>query len=140
GGYPWLLPRSQVMEQTLSFGEENFGSIDLGDPRRRARLIRAADDMCRHPGGTLPDKLSRPADLRAFYRLMNRKQVTHEVLLRAHADATRRRIAAPGAGVVLVLHDATELDYTSKKSLEGQLGQIGQGTHRGYICHNSLAV
>jgi hypothetical protein len=42
--------------------------------------------------------------------------------------------------VVLTLHDATELDYTTKKSLEQHLGQIGQGTHRGYICHNSLAV
>jgi hypothetical protein len=49
-------------------------------------------------------------------------------------------MAACGADVVLVLHDATELDYTTKKSLEAQLGQIGQGTHRGYICHNSLAV
>src|SRR5205823_9616031 len=37
-------------------------------------------------------------------------------------------------------HDATELDYTSKKSLNGRLGQIGQGTRQGYICHNSLAV
>jgi transposase-like protein len=128
------------MERTVSFGEENFAGIDLGDSRRRARLIRAADGLCRHPGGTLPDKLSRPADLRAFYRLMNCRRVTHEVLLRAHADATRRRIAALDNGTVLVLHDATELDYTSKKSLEHQLGQIGQGTHRGYICHNSLAV
>lgn len=128
------------MEQTLSFGEENFGGIDLGDARRRTRLIRAADAMCRHPGGTLPDKFSRPAALRAFYRLMNCPEVTHEGLLRAHAEATRRRIASGGADVVLVLHDATELDYTSKKSLEFQLGQIGKGTQRGYICHNSLAV
>jgi hypothetical protein len=140
GGYPWLRPRSQVMERTPSFGEENFSGIDLGDARRRTRLIRAADDLCRHPGGTLPDKLPQPADLRAFYRLMNCRRVTHEVLMRAHADATRRRIAALDKGVVLVLHDATELDYTSKKSLEFQLGQIGQGTQRGYICHNSLAV
>jgi hypothetical protein len=42
--------------------------------------------------------------------------------------------------VVLNLHDATELDYTTKTQLAQQMGQIGQGTHRGYICHNSLAV
>jgi hypothetical protein len=45
-----------------------------------------------------------------------------------------------GGAVVLILHDATELDFTSKTTLFGQLGQIGEGTHRGYICHNSLAV
>ena len=127
------------MDATASFGERNFGGVALGDSRRTERLIAAADAMCRHPGGTLPDKFPKPADLRAFYRLMNGATVTHEVLLRAHADETRR-LAAQTPGVVLVLHDATELDYTTKKSLEQQLGQIGQGTHRGYICHNSLAV
>ena len=50
------------------------------------------------------------------------------------------RIAACAGDVVLLLHDATELDYTTRKSLEHQLGQVGQGTRRGYICHNSLAV
>jgi hypothetical protein len=128
------------MDAVLSFGNQNFGGIDLGDSRRTDRLVKAADGMCRHPGGTLPDKFPRPADLRAFYRLMNCERVTHEGLIQAHAEDTRRRIAAQVPGVVLVLHDATELDYTSKKSLERQLGQIGQGTHRGYICHNSLAV
>jgi len=40
---------------------------------------------------------------------------------------------------VLIIHDATELDYTTHPSLSG-LGQIGNGNHRGYICQNSLAV
>ncbi len=71
---------------------------------------------------------------------MDCDRVTHEVLMLGHTDETRRRIAAPVPGVVLTLHDGTELDYTSKKSLEDQLGQIGPGTRRGYICHNSLAV
>jgi Transposase DNA-binding len=128
------------MDGALSFGHQNFGGIDLGDARRTSRLVRSADAMCRHPGGTLPDKLPKPADLRAFYRLMNCEQVTHRVLMLAHNQETQRRMAASAPGVVLTLHDATELDYTSKKSLEHQLGQIGQGTHRGYICHNSLAV
>ena len=139
GGYPRSWPRGQVMDATASFGQRNFGSIGLGDPRRTKRLVRVADSICRHPGGTLPAKLSRPAELRAFYRLMNCDRVTHEVLMHAHVEETRR-LVAQAPGVVLVLHDATELDYTTKKSLEQQLGQIGQGTHRGYICHNSLAV
>ena len=128
------------MDTTLSFGERTFGGIGLGDARRTARLIRAADDLCRHPGGTLPDKFPKPADLRAFYRLMNCETVTHDLLLKAHAEDTRRRVAACGADVVLVIHDATELDYTTRQALAERMGQIGKGSRRGYVCHNSLAV
>jgi len=129
------------MDACDSFGWRNFGRVNLGDRRRTRRLVQLADAMHRHPGGTLPDKLNHPPDLRAFYRLVDRPEVTHEVLLRSHADETRRRIAAlPPGSVVLRLHDATELDYTSKTTLRDSLGQIGQGTHRGYICHNSLAI
>lgn len=123
----------------VSFAQANFGDVKLGHKRRTKRLVQAVEEMCRHPGGTLPDKLKRPADLRGFYRLMNRPEVTHEVLLQAHAAQTRRLMTEAGS-VVLVLHDATELDYTSKLTLADALSQIGQGTRRGYICHNSLAV
>jgi hypothetical protein len=140
GGHPRLLIEGQGMDTTLSFGERTFSAIDLGDKRRTARLIQVADDMCRHPGGTLPDKFPKPADLRALYRLMNCKTVTHDLLLNAHAEDTRSRVAACGEDVVLVIHDATELDYTSRQTLSKRMGQIGKGTRRGYLCHNSLAV
>lgn len=140
GGHPRLLIEGQAMDTTLSFGGRTFSGIDLGDKRRTARLIQAADDMCRHPGGTLPDKFPKPADLRAFYRLMNCETVTHDLLLKAHAEDTRCRIAACGTDVVLVIHDATELDYTTRQALSKRMGQIGKGTRRGYLCHNSLAV
>jgi Transposase DNA-binding len=123
-----------------TFAERNFGSLQLGDKRRTARLVEAVDLMCRHPGGTLPDKLNRPADLRAFYRLMRRPEVTHDVVIRSHADYTRARIAELENIDVLILHDATELDFTSKTTISEHMSQIGMGTRRGYICHNSLAV
>jgi hypothetical protein len=128
------------MDATLSFAQANFGQLNLGDKRRTARLVQSVEEMCRHPGGTLPDKLNRPANLRGFYRLMNRSEVTHKVLMDGHTAQTRRSIESLGSGTVLLLHDATELDYTTMKSLKERLGQIGQGTRRGYICHNSLAV
>lgn len=114
----------------------------MGDARRERRLPTLVDLMQTHPGGTLPDKLSEPCDLRAFYRLMNAERVTHEAVLATHYRVTREAMAcAVGRGkTVLILHDATELDYTSRTTLSEHLGQIGQGTHRGYICHNSLAV
>lgn len=122
-----------------SLGHDIFGTAELGDRRRTARLVHTFDRMCAHPGGTLPDKLASPPDLRGLYRLCDSKDVTHEALLKAARAYTLARVeACPGD--VLVLHDATELDYTTLKSLAGDLGQIGKGTRRGFLCHNVLAV
>jgi hypothetical protein len=121
-----------------SFGEVNFADAKLGDARRTRRLVHTADLMCRRPGGTLPQKLRNPKDLRAFYRLMDCDEVTHEAILASHREATWKTIGQIRS-TVLVLHDATELDYTTHRSLD-DLGQIGNGHHRGYIVQNSLAV
>ncbi len=95
--------------------------------------------MQRHPGGTLPDKLSTPGDLRAFYRLCDADDVTHAAIIAAARQYTFAKIAdCPGS--VLMLHDATELDFTSLHSLADDLGQIGTGFNRGFICQNVLAV
>jgi hypothetical protein len=123
----------------VSLGQAIFGHADLGDARRTARLVATFDLMRKHPGGTLPDKLPSPADLRALYRLCDCQAVTHRAIIAAARVYTLTRIAAC-EGPVLIVHDATELDYTSLKSLADQLGQIGEGQGRGYICHNVLAV
>ena len=123
----------------VSLGRAMFGHAQLDDERRTARLVATFDSLCRHPGGTLPDKLSWPAELKALYRLCACDSVTHAALVAAARSYTLRAIAAH-EGPVLVVHDATELDYSSLGSLAEQLGQIGKGTHRGYICHNVLAL
>ena len=51
------------------FGRVHFGEAELGDRRRTERLVKTADAVMCHPGGTLPEKLSDPAGLKALYRL-----------------------------------------------------------------------
>jgi len=121
-----------------TFGEMHFGNAELGDKRRTKRLVYSADCLCRHPGGTLPDKFKSPADLKAFYRLCDCDDVTHDAVLTAHRAQVLQQIHRLRRDI-LILHDSTELDYSTHFALEG-LGQIGNGHHRGYICHNSLAV
>lgn len=120
-----------------NFGEEHFGMATLGDPRRTKRLVKLADQIHRHPGGTLPEKLQSPKDYKAMDRLMNRPEVTHASVLRPHVERTLAKMGAT-PGVVLVLHDTTELDYSGLKSI-GDLGSVGNGHGRGFLCHNSLA-
>lgn len=123
---------------TIDFGHDHFGTANLGDQRRTKRLVQAANRIVQRPDESLPHKLLTPADLDAFYRLVNRPEVTHDAVLAPHRYRTRQRMLGH-QGPVLILHDATELDYTTITSLD-TLGQIGNGSRRGYICQNSLAV
>ena len=122
-----------------TIGEQNFAHAQLGDARRTNRLVAIADLMARRPEGALPQKLNSPKDLKAFYRLMNCKAVTHEAILSAHRAVAIERMEACDSPV-LILHDATELDFTKHFSVAETMGQIGNGNHRGYIVQNSLAV
>lgn len=122
-----------------TFGQRTFGAAKLGHPLRTKRLVHSADAILHHPHGTLPDKLAHPADLKGFYRLMNRPEVTHDALL-APACAGTRRLVATEPGVVLLIEDWTELDFTGLESLADQLGLIGNGSHKGLLCATCLAV
>ena len=50
------------MTTVASFGERHFGAASLGHRRRTQCLVRIANQMYRHPGGTLPTKLHEPKD------------------------------------------------------------------------------
>ena len=130
-------PIEVAEEFTRGFVPAYFGNIDLGHKARNECFTRVAQQISRHPGGSLPDKLSNTADYHAMDRLMNRPETTHERVLAAHCERTLAKMQA-ASGVALILHDTTELDYSKKKSLK--LSPIGNGHGSGYLCHNSLAV
>src|SRR5271166_2694296 len=125
------------MTTVASFGERHFGAALLGHRRRTQCLVRIAQQIYRHPGGTLPAKLQQPKDYKAMDRLMNRPETTHAAVLEPHRQQTLKQMRHRN-GVVLVLHDTTELDYSGLHSIT-DLGPIGGGLNRGYLCHNSLA-
>lgn len=131
------MPVNYATETTL--GHSIFDHANFGDVRRSARMAELFDIIKRNPGGSLPDKLAQPADLRALYRLLDSQGVTHETVIEAIRNHTLAQIAAC-PDPVLILHDATELDYSSLESLVADLAQIGNGKRRGYICQNVLAV
>lgn len=129
---------TSITDGTASFGQLHFGDAQLGDVRRTRRLVNIANAIIQHPGGTLPQKVHDPVPLDALYRLANRKEVTHAAVLEPHRQRTLKAMREAD-GPVLVIHDTTEIDYSSLTSLT-ELGQIGNGKGRGYECHNALAV
>jgi hypothetical protein len=130
-----------VVAERVSFGQMHFGTCELGDERLTERAVHTANCFLENPGGTLPDKLNHNnADLIGFYRLANNPKATHEKLLAAHCARTRE-LMGHVQGVVLVIHDTTELDFSGLDSVQdlGSIGHGGNGACRGYLCHNSLA-
>ena len=102
-------------ETDVNLGQAIFGHAQLGDQRRTARLVETFNLMQRHPGGSLPDKLATPTGLRGLYRLCNADDVTHAAIIAAARQYTLGRIAE-SPGPVLIVHDGTELDFTSLAS------------------------
>jgi hypothetical protein len=67
---------SLFMDGKETLGNAMFGHAALGDRRRTRRAVKVFDQLCRHPGGTFPDKFAAPPDLKALYRLMRRPEDT----------------------------------------------------------------
>lgn len=118
------------------WAEATFGSADLGDPRRTRRLVAAAARIAAHPTKAFTQVFDWN-ELRGFYRLCHQAEAALAAVAGPHWDQTRRAMAE--YPVVLVLHDTTELDYSTHPALTG-LGQIGNERGRGLLQHNSLAV
>ena len=119
-----------------SFGEEHFGGCQFGDKRLTARAIVSGEALMRHPGGTLPAKLTR-AQLLGFYDFANNPKVNHDNVLAWHWRHTRAAMERC-QGLVLIIHDTTEGDYSGLHI--GDLGPIGNGHNHGLLIHNVLAM
>ncbi len=76
-------------------------------------------------------------ELRGFYRLCAQAEATLATIQEPHRVQTRQAMSQQP--LVLILHDTSELDFSSHRRLQGA-GQIGNERGRGFLQHNSLAV
>lgn len=120
---------------TSEWARTHFGEADLGDRRRTRRLVESAARIAAQPEKSFPSVFDWNT-LRAFYNLCNRDEVTHQDLQTPHWRLTRAAMAEQP--LVLIVHDTTELDFTSHPALTGA-GPIGDGGGQGFLQHNSLA-
>ncbi len=128
GGQP---PRS------LSWTEQEFGQVNLGDKRLNKRLLRIAEDFYANPLAGIPQACGSRSAAKAAYRFFQHPAVKLEETLSGHYQATARRVQAH-KGVILAVQDTTSLNYATRPAAKG-LGPIdAKGTH-GILVHDTMA-
>jgi hypothetical protein len=125
-----------VVADRRAWAEQTFGNTELGNISRTRRLIESANMIAAHPEKSFT-QIFDWNQLRGFYRLCNRTEATLSSIMQPHWEQTREQMSRNP--LVLILHDTSELDFTSHTALKGT-GSIGDGNGRGFLQHNSLAI
>lgn len=121
----------------MSWTENEFAAIKLGDKRLDKRLCQIGERMSQNSTESLPAIFSGWHETKAAYRFFDNPKVTMNKILASHREATQRRMAIEKR--VLLLQDTTELDYSGQCLKQG-IGPLNSETHRGLLFHPLLAV
>ncbi len=117
-----------VVSEQAEWAVEEFGAADLGDQRRRARLVELATARGSRPQASLPQACEDPALLKAAYRFFANDAIEPDAIVASHVRATLARVDAVER--VLAVQDTTELDWTAHPATTG-LGMLSTVRQRG---------
>lgn len=116
---------------------QEFEGARLGDRRLEQRLVATAVALAGSPDSSFPRATRTPAALRGTYRFVNHEHITPDRIISPHREQTRRR--AEAAGVMLAIHDTTQLEFNGEDDREG-LGFVRSENDQGFSLHCALAV
>jgi hypothetical protein len=120
----------------MSWAEEEFGTIDLGDERLERRAVLLAERLGQKPGQSIPNACTGWTETAAAYRFLSNQNVSGTQVLQAHEHAVCARMREHE--VVLCLQDTTELNFNGR-AMQG-LGPLSYETQRGMYVHPTYAV
>ncbi len=136
---------------------EEFGAADVGDQRRRARVVELATVLGSRPQASLPQACEDPALLKAAYRFFANDALAPDALapdalapdalapdalapdalVASHVRATLAWVET--AEVVLAVQDTTHRDWSAHPATTG-LGLLSTERQRGLLAHTTLAL
>jgi hypothetical protein len=122
----------------LDWTREEFGTVELGDARLKARLLTIAQDFYAKPQAQIPQACGSRSKTKAAYRFFAHADTSMDAILQPHHEAACARIAAHP--VVLAVQDTTSLNYNTQPAIEN-LGPIGTraDTWMGLMVHDTMA-
>jgi hypothetical protein len=116
---------------------KEFEEIELGDPRRKRRLIQLAEQRAKRPNASIAASCGARAATKAAYRLLDNEAVGAEAILEGHYQASLER--AKGERIVLAVQDTTVLNYSNHPATQG-LGYLQDLQMQGMLVHTTLLV
>ena len=120
-----------------SWFQDELKEAQFGDKRLSARFVKLVKNLSEKAEGSLPKALDTWTEAIAGYRFFLNKKVTADKIFLPHKEATIARIKKEK--VVLLPQDTTEINYSSKKDIEG-LGYLSNEMQKGILLHPVLAV
>lgn len=118
-----------------SWAEQEMQTLDLGDPRRKKRVVRIIDKLAAKPGASIPQACGNRAETKAAYRALSSDEILSDEIRLAHARATVER--TKGLKRVLCLQDTTSVDFSTRPEIVG-LGPLEYKYLRGLLVHSGL--
>jgi len=116
--------------------DEEFETLDLGDPRRDRRAKELLKRFAAKPTASIPGACDGWAETMAAYRFLGNDEVEWQDMMQPHWDRTAARMQQ--FPVVLCLADTTELDFNGQE-IEGT-GPLSYEVQRGMYLHGTYAV
>ena len=123
-------------KQTFNM-EDEFAGLDFNSSRLEKRFVRTMETLSKHPDKSLLSCSENRAEAKAIYRMLGNENLDREEILRAHREATIKRMVQQG-GTILALQDTTSLNYNTHEKTEG-IGYISENT-LGVNIHSCLAA
>lgn len=120
----------------MGWAQQEFETMDLGDPRLNRRAVLLAERLGQKPGASIPTTCENWAETAAAYRFLRNEQVSWDDVMSAHWKASQARMREHS--VVLCIQDTTELDYNGQ-AMQG-LGPLSYEAQRGLYLHPTYVV
>lgn len=128
-----------MTDASLEWARSEFGTADLGDTRRTARLVAMGAAACERPSGKVAAVFGTDREREGAYDFLESEHVDAEEVMASVAAATMRRIT--DEAFVFVPVDGTSITVTDKGG-ERDFGSIGPHFRgaRGLKIIDALAV
>jgi Transposase Tn5 dimerisation domain/Transposase DNA-binding len=125
-----------IRDDAGAWVDEEFETLDLGDPRRDRRAKELVKRFASRPTASIPGACEGWAETMAAYRFLGNERIDWRDMMQPHWDRTTARMGQ--LPVVLCIADTTELNF-SGQDIEGA-GPLSYEAQVGMYLHATYAV
>jgi hypothetical protein len=125
-----------IRDDAGAWVDEEFETLDLGDPRRDRRAKELVKRFASRPTASIPGACEGWAETMAAYRFLGNERIDWRDMMQPHWDRTTARMGQ--LPVVLCIADTTELNFNGQ-DIEGA-GPLSYEAQVGMYLHATYAV